>query len=211
MKIIAFLFLLVFLTGFERCTHDSSNPGICFQENILPIFVSNCTQSGCHNSQEKAGEYDFSTYEGILAGVSPKHPIQSEVYSNISGLSPTMPPSPYKKLSSRDVKYIKFWINQGAPNSSNCMSCDSSKYSYKEKIQPILTAWCTGCHSQSNASGGYDFSTYSSTMNKASNAAFLGALEHSPGFSSMPKNSSKLPDCSITAIEKWVKAGFPDN
>lgn len=72
---LGFYFLMSALVmSLSTCTYDIYNPDICFQENILPIFVSNCAMTGCHNSIDKAEEYDFSNYEGIMKGVEPKHP-----------------------------------------------------------------------------------------------------------------------------------------
>ena len=69
------------------CASDVYNPDVCFQENVLPIFVSNCAMSGCHNSIDKAEEYDLTSYEGIMKGVVANHPSRSEVYKVISILS----------------------------------------------------------------------------------------------------------------------------
>lgn len=193
------------------CTKDVYAPDACFQENILPIFVSNCTMSGCHNSKDKADEYDLSTYEGIMKGIVAKHPLQSEVYSVISGKNPSMPASPYSKLKEVDVALIKVWINAGAKNSSNCYACDTTDFTYSGRVKPFLDTWCVGCHSGSNPSGAVNLSNYNGVASAVSGNKLMGSLKHEPGFFAMPPSGSKISTCQINAIQKWVNAGYPNN
>jgi hypothetical protein len=87
------LLLLGNLILFTTCKKDIAGPDGCFQEDILPIFISNCTMQGCYNSKEKVAGYDLSNYEGIMKGVKPKHPLNSEIYTAIKGKNPSMPKS----------------------------------------------------------------------------------------------------------------------
>ena len=208
MKIrISFLLaLIVFL--FSTCASDVYNPDVCFQENVLPIFVSNCSMKGCHNSVDKKEGIDLTTYEGIMKGVSPNHPLQSEVYNVIRGSNPSMPMG--KKLNQKDISYIKIWIKMGAKNSSNCNPCDTSDYSFSHRIKPLIDNWCVGCHSGSGGGGGYDFLSYNGLTSAIVNNKLLGALNHLPGFFPMPKNS-QLSECDLNAITKWVNSGYPNN
>lgn len=204
------LFLVVALsTALATCKYDAYNPDICFQENVLPIFVTKCAVSGCHDANEHEGGYDFSNYDGIMKGVKPNHPLQSEVYNVIKGSNPEMPVG--EKLSSKEVNYIKIWIKMGAKNTSNCSSCDTSAYTYNARIKPLITTWCVGCHSGASAGGGYDFTTYSGIAGAASIGALDGSVNHTAGYSAMPKNAQKLTDCDVNAITKWVSVGFPEN
>src|SRR4051812_40686765 len=92
------------------CTKDIGGPGVCFQQELLPVFISNCTMSGCHNALDRKAGYDLTNYEGIMKGVKPKHPLLSEIYKSIKGSSPSMPARPYSKLRLADVDKIKLWI-----------------------------------------------------------------------------------------------------
>lgn len=207
-KILSLILLSILLT---TCTKDIAGPDGCFQEDVLPIFVSNCTQAGCHNSKDKKEGYDLSNYEGIMRGIKPKHPLQSEIYKTIKGNNPSMPEQPYSKLSSKDVSMIKLWINMGAKNSSNCRTCDTTDYSYSGRIQKTLQTWCVGCHNASSAGGGYDLSDYAGVVNSISNNKLLGSLKHLPNYKPMPKNTNALQACEINAIEKWIAAGNLNN
>ena len=195
----------LFLTN---CTSEVATPNICFKEDILPLFVSNCTQSGCHNGIDKEEDLDLSNYEGIMKSIRANHPYQSESWTQIN--SGEMPPSPYHKFTKYENNQIKHWIKSGAPNSSNCKTCDST-FTYKARIEPILNKWCVGCHSATYAGGGYDLSSYDKTILAIPYSKLEGSILHSAGYSAMPKNAGSLSDCDITAIKSWLAAGHPNN
>jgi len=207
-------FLIIALVGFvflSNCTSDVYNPDVCFQENVLPIFVSKCGMSGCHDPNSKEEGYTLTNYEGIMKGIKAKHPLQSEIYREISGSNAAMPPKNSTQLTSKELAYIKIWIKMGAVNSSNCSNCDTSLYTFSGKIKPLLDLWCVGCHNSNNVSGGYDLTTYNEIATAASDGSLLGSLQHDPAYSAMPKNTSKLSACDISAVEKWINNGFPNN
>jgi len=193
------------------CTKDQGGPGGCFQQEVLPIFVSNCTMAGCHNSKDKKSGYDLSNYEGIMKGIKAKHPLRSEIYNTIKGKNPSMPEKPYPKLSATDVNMIKHWINMGASNSSNCKACDTTTTGYNARIKGTMQTWCVGCHNNGNSGGGIDLSDYKALVKAIPGNRLLGSIKHLPGFSAMPQNGAQLPTCEITAIEIWIKNGYPEN
>jgi hypothetical protein len=202
--------LVVFMyVTLSTCTYNVYNPDICFQQNVLPIFVSKCSMNGCHNAGGgKRAKYDLSNYEGIMKGVTPNHPFRSSVYTSVAGINPSMPRG--GKLSEEEKSYIKLWIRMGAKNTSNCSSCDTTNYTYTAVIKPIITNWCVGCHSAANAGGGFDYSTYSGLVTSIANNKLMGSIEQLSGLSPMPQGT-KLSDCDIKLIGKWVRAGYPNN
>ncbi len=206
---IASLFFLVFLLS--TCTKDMYAPDVCFTENVLPIFVSNCTYSGCHNATQKKEGYDFTNYEGIMRGINAKHPLLSDVYLSIRGNNPSMPTQQYGALSEKDVNTIKIWIKMGAPNSSNCNDCDTVNYTYSGRIAPTLQTWCVGCHNSSNTGGSIDLSSYAGVASSVASGSFMGSINHVSPYSPMPQNGNKLSQCEIDAIQKWVNNGYPNN
>jgi hypothetical protein len=203
--------LVVSLVLLSQCSKEVYNPDICFQENILPIFISNCTMSNCHNSSEKEAGYDLSNYDGIMKGIKAKHPLLSEIYNTIKGNNPSMPRSPYPKLSTRDVTFIKLWINMGAPNTSNCSNCDTTKYTFSGSVKKTIDLWCIGCHTTNNSSGGFDLSNYQGVVNAIANNKLIGSIKHLSGYSPMPKNTAALSNCAIQSIQKWIDAGHLNN
>lgn len=52
------------LKGF--CDPDS----VYFQNQILPLLVSNCTEAGCHNEQDHQEGIVLTTYQRLLATVT---------------------------------------------------------------------------------------------------------------------------------------------
>jgi hypothetical protein len=45
----------------------------------------------------------------------------------------------------------------------------------------------------------------------ALNGKLFGAVNHSSGYSSMPKNGNKLPQCKIDEIRIWITNGALNN
>lgn len=197
------LFFLVSLTQ-QSCVYEVQTPNVCFQEDILPIFVSKCALSACHDPVTKKEGYDFSNYEGIMRGIEAGHPQKSEVHEQIA--FGQMPPKGSLSLTKLEKNQIKNWIRLGAPNNSNCKPCDTT-FTYKDRIRPLLDKWCVGCHQGIVAGGGYDLSTYTNVKLTVSNGKLLGSIKHSNGFKAMPQNSAKLSDCDIKAVEDWISAG----
>ena len=195
----------------SACKYDVYNPDVCFQENVLPIFVSHCSTVGCHNSIDQVAGYDFSNYGGIMKAVVANHPQQSKAYTLVSGANPSMPPGGASKLSKKELNYIKIWIKMGAKNSSNCSNCDTTSFTFSRRIQPLMNLWCTGCHSEANAGGGYDLTNYAGVAAVAGSSQLLASVQHLAGYVAMPNSNNKLSDCDIKAIEKWIAAGYLDN
>jgi ribosomal protein S16 len=211
MKKVLIAVLVLFIFTLPTCTSDLYNPDVCFQENVLPIFVSKCSMNGCHNSADHKAGYDLTNYDGIMKGIVAKHPFQSEIYNAIRGSNPSMPPQNYPALTKKEIDYIKIWIKMGAKNSSNCSGCDTVNYTYRGRIKPLFDSWCLGCHNTGNAGGGYDFSSYSGIVASITSNRLSGSIQHLSGFSPMPKNTNALSSCDINAIEKWISVGYPQN
>jgi hypothetical protein len=167
--------------------------------------------SGCHDGNGRV-HYNLTNYRGIMEGVVPYHPLRSEIYTSIKptlGGTPSMPRR-LPPLSNKDIKLINAWISMGAQNTSNCASCDTNAFTYSKVIAPILNSWCVSCHQLGNAGGGYILSDYNGVVTTITNNRLLGSIEHLSGFQSMPVGS-KLSDCQITQIKKWVNSGYPNN
>lgn len=211
MKIKLVLVLLTVTAILMNCRSDKYIPNMCFQEDILPIFVSNCTNKGCHNSIDKEEGWDLSTYEGIMKGIVPKHPLRSEIFQKIRGKNPEMPPEGHAKLSSTQVDKIKQWINFGAENTSNCSVCDTASFAYSTEVKPIIGIWCLGCHNSGAQSGSVNLDGYNNLQPYATSGLLLGCINHEAGFKPMPPNGNKISSCDIKIIQKWIDDGAKDN
>ena len=196
----------------QNCRSDKYIPGICFEENILPIFVSKCSNKGCHNSKDKKEDWDLTNYEGIMKGIVAGHPLQSKIYNVIRGKNPEMPLEGSPQLTSHELSLIKSWIQFGAKGSGQCnSSCDTTAYNYNANVAPILSTWCVGCHGSSNAGGGIVLSDYNGVKIAVENGSLLGSINHQPAYIAMPKNSAKLDYCKLKVIKKWIDSGYPNN
>ena len=90
-------------------------------------------------------------------------------------------------------------------------TCDTTIVTYSASVNPVLTAYCIGCHSGANAPLTINLDSYAGVKSQVTNGKLLGVVTHSSGFIPMPKNGNKLSDCNITKIRKWVAAGAPNN
>jgi len=115
--IIAFAFLTTFIAS---CRHDpltplEDAPLMSFKDNVQPIIISNCTQSGCHGV--RGGEFELVTYDNVMAHIQAGDPHGSKLYKTISANAiGKMPPAPNAHLTDEEIKIIYLWIKQGAQN-----------------------------------------------------------------------------------------------
>lgn len=88
---------------------------------------------------------------------------------------------------------------------SSTSGCDTvNAISYSSQIAPILSSACLGCHDGNSA---HDMTTYAPV-----NAdALAGTLYNDVNTGAMPQGGTKLSDCDIAKIKKWVDAGAPNN
>jgi hypothetical protein len=187
---------------------------VCFETQILPIFQSNCSKSGCHDAASQQDGYIFDSYANIIKkDIRPGDAINSKVYKVLFETgNDKMPRPPNPDLTPDQKAIIGKWINEGAKNTVNCgIICDSNQFKYSTNISVIMATYCTGCHAGGAPSGGIDLSSFTGVKNVAVSGRLVGAVSHAPGYSPMPKNAAKLSICQITQIRKWVEAGSPNN
>lgn len=204
--------LFIFACKYEYVKEDP----VCFERDVQPIIVSNCTQSGCHNAIDREKGRDYSTYDGILRDVKAGNYQRSKLYEVLvlSGGEEAMPPKPYNRLSTDQIRIIASWIEEGATNDTCSVStCDTTGVmSYASRIKPILQNNCNGCHGGTAQSGaGIILSDYNNVKTSVDNGTLLGSIEQLSGYSAMPKGGNKMSNCNIAVIRKWIAAGAPNN
>lgn len=90
--------------------------------------------------------------------------------------------------------------------------CSTATVTYSGNITNMLTAnGCIGCHSGSSPSGNINLQGHANVKTWAANGKLFGAVNHSPGFSPMPKGGNKLSACAIQQLKAWIDAGMPNN
>lgn len=201
------------VVGQFGCTNEYVEDlnGVCFEDEVLPIFVSNCTQSGCHNSQSHEKGYDLSNYMSIVKkGIKPGNFRNSEIYEVLvkTGGEEAMPPKPYTRLTDEQITTIALWIEEGAKNTTCAStSCDTTGVTFSGSVLPIFKNYCNGCHGGASPSAGIDLTTYAKVKPTVADGSLLGSVRHASGFVPMPENGNKLSNCNISKIQAWVNAG----
>ena len=92
------------------------------------------------------------------------------------------------------------------------VTCDTVNVTYSATVKPVVDARCAtaGCHATA-APTGINLSTHSGMAAIAASGKLLSAINHDGNASFMPQGQSKLDDCTIAQITKWVNDGAPNN
>jgi hypothetical protein len=197
------------------CDPDSAY----FQNDVLPILVSNCAKSGCHDPITQEKDFDFSSYNGFMGdddAVRPGNLNNSDMWEviNEDDEDKIMPPPPNAPLTTAQKNIIRTWILQGAKNNvcnNNPVTCDTTNVTFSGTVMPILQNKCQGCHSGTAPSGGVNLTFHAGVAVVANNGKLVGVINHAPGFPAMPQGGQKLPSCEIAKITAWVNSGAPNN
>ena len=192
---------------------DTAKDGeMCFQRDILPIFQSNCAKSGCHDVGTRQKGFAFVDYDGVLRGIDPGRPDNSEIYEKITEdrSDKRMPPPPNTPLTSAQIASIRQWIQEGARNTicpPETGSCDTVNITYSATVRPILDKYCIGCHSGTNPPKGINLTVYGDVRTVALDGRLRGVTARLPGYTPMPFGGNKLPDCEIDQLSAWANKG----
>ena len=189
---------------------------VYFQQQVLPILISNCTMSGCHDVASHESGVILTSFAYVMntSDVDPGDPGGSKLYRVLIDNDPDdrMPRPPAPPLTEAQKNIIYKWIQQGAKDLTCNSVCDTSgTITFSAGITPILSAKCTGCHGSINPQGGINLSNYTGVKVNTDNGKLWGSINHLAGFSAMPKNGTKLSECEITKIKKWIEAGSQNN
>ncbi len=189
------------------------NPRACFDRDILPVLLSSCAISNCHDNVTAAEGYRFTSYANTLQAVTAGYPLSSELYEKLVESDPSerMPPPPYSPLPDYQIDSIYSWISYGAPNEACGEFCDTlGAITFSGVIWPLIETNCRGCHSGTTPSGGISLSSYGELVAVANTGQLLGALKGTLPYIQMPP-SGPLSDCRIRQVDLWIQDGAPNN
>lgn len=195
------------------CDPDS----IYFENQILPLLVSNCTEAGCHNAQDHEEGIVLTSYQSLLSTVervtsndwSKNKLIKSLQETNLEKRMPQNKPP----FSTEQINLIKAWVNQGAVNnacdesSGGCDTIAGAKFA--TFVQPLVQSKCKGCHSGTTPQGGIKLTTYSEIRTIALDGRFYNSVNASANW--MPKGGAKLSDCNLVKLKTWIDSGALEN
>jgi ribosomal protein S16 len=183
---------------------SNTKDSVCFNTQILPLFVTNCAQSGCHDAITRAEGYDLTTFLKITSkGIDRKSPKNSKIYTEMLG---NMPPKPLTKLLKSQTDLVLKWISEGAKNVNCSSAIDTTNITFSKTIFPLLQTNCVGCHQTGLASGGVLLNSYDNISTYIANKRIWGAINYVSGYVAMPP-TEKMTDCQLAIIKKWIDNG----
>ncbi len=200
---------------FSNCDPDT----VYFENDVFPIIISNCAISGCHDNITHEEGINLSSYTKIKSSgiLDLTDPWDSDLIEQITKTgSDRMPPPPMPQLTDAQIDILLQWQIQGALNNA-CTECDTAAVTYALSIDPIMSAYCIGCHDHASPSGGIDLTAYYGTgtnegvYDVAADGRLYGAVTFALGYSAMPQGGTPIPDCLIDQIRIWIEDGYPDN
>ncbi|MCB0763449.1 MAG: hypothetical protein KDB84_02005, partial [Flavobacteriales bacterium] len=116
---------------------DPCDPNIVyFDQQILPILISNCAVPGCHNMPtDDNDDIEITSYNTLMGSgiLDTNDPFDSDFWEVINDTDPDdrMPRPPQNPLSAEQLALIQQWLQQGAQN-NGCVgnSCDTTNVTY---------------------------------------------------------------------------------
>ena len=190
----------------------SYNARACFSRDILPVLVSACAMTGCHDAATHT-DYSFVNYASTLRAVSAGNPGGSTLYRVITTTSGEnkMPPSPKPRLTQAQIDSIYKWISYGAPNETCGEVCDTiNTVTFSGAVWPTIQTTCTGCHTTASSSNGsISLAGYIDVQTVAANGKLMNALKGN-GVTKMPPSGS-LTACKIRQFQIWINNGYKNN
>jgi hypothetical protein len=213
----------------NTCGNDSIPGGggivyydsICFAQNILPLFISNCAMASCHDGLSQGEEenlFPLNSYATIIPHVQPYSPSGSPVYRAVNGQEEEfMPPPPKSPLTAAQKELMKKWISEGALN-SDCpnANCDTTgTISFSSGVKPIIDNYCISCHNATTTNGSVNLNGYAQVKTYAETIRngvpiLVGVTRQQAGFKAMPP-FTQLDPCAIRTIELWIDQGRLNN
>lgn len=208
--------------GAENTTCTTSGTGnipgtladnVCFQRDLLPVLISSCGITGCHDQTTHKSGYTITSYATVMSNlVKAGSPTTSKLYTVISG-SPTsenfMPPKPYSAISTAVKDSIYNWIKNGALNGVCTTLCDTTGViTYQNQISVLISKNCISCHSGTNASKGILLDTYAGVKTYLDNGKLLAVVK---GITIQMPPGYKITSCELREIELWKANGAKQN
>ena len=185
---------------------------ISFQHQVLPIMVSSCAYSGCHDVITAEEGVILDSYDHVIQSVTPGKPEDSELYEYLTESGDDiMPPPPANPLTRTQISIIREWVLQGAENTMCGTSCDSTKTSFTINVYPLLQDYCIGCHRADRADGNVTLDHYDQILPYVENGALIGTIENDQFFPVMPPTGSKISNCRADQVKQWIEEGALNN
>ncbi len=188
--------------------------GVCFGRDILPIFVTSCANTGCHDATTREEGFVLTDYSSVIAReFVPGHPQETKIYKVITAPGSEddhMPPAPRPSLTASQISKIRTWIENGGLN-EDCgeVPCNLDNVTFSGNILPVIQSNCRGCHFPGNPDNVLTLVNYEDILGVSLDGRLESVIKNLFGLQ-MPVGY-KLSDCEIQQIDEWIKNGSPDN
>jgi hypothetical protein len=192
----------------------SCEPGtVYFNTQVLPIFISNCAISGCHDAASAKDGIVLNNYQNIMKKIKPGNLNDSENYKVLveTDTKELMPRKPGTEqgysLPADQITVIRNWILQGAKN-NYCDACDDSNFNFNDRISAIFQLNCAtspACHGSGSSYG--VFTNYENVKAYVNTDKIQRRVIV---YKDMPP-AAPLADCDRLLIKKWIDAGAQNN
>jgi len=90
-------------------------------------------------------------------------------------------------------------------------TCDVASVTYAGNVLSIIRSNCYSCHNATAQLGNVNLEGYANLKIYSDNGKLAGVIDHQSGFSPMPQGGTKLSDCDIAIIKKWIAGGAGNN
>jgi hypothetical protein len=225
---LALLLILTTISWIASCTHDAritDMPEVCFEGDVLPIFINSCAISGCHDGGGES-RMVLDNYVDISHSVVPGNPNSSRVYQAIITKTGESKMPPGQPLSLENRTLIRLWIEQGAGlttcggtpgtiGGGGVNNTGTARACFTRDILPVVVSRCgtANCHDATSHKGNYVFASYSTTMRAVkagspTNSKLYTIIKNSSGEDKMPPTGKpQLSVAEIDSIGKWIGYG----
>lgn len=189
---------------------------ITFSYDVMPFINSTCAVPGCHDNKGPAAGIDLSTYEAIMKSkvgikniVKPGDALNSKICRvlYLLDLIPMPPPFNYP-IPAKGRDNIVKWVQQGAKNNEPCeIKADTTQFSFRRQIGPMINKYCTGCHYGPYNSGNILLTNYREIKSVVDSNKLIESFTGDNGVSKMPTGVVSLQPYEIIQVRKWIENG----
>lgn len=111
------------------------------------------------------------------------------------------------KINSLKFSALYFTVFILSATGCSNYSCDTSNVTYNETIKEIISSNCYPCHESTSVSGGVILDNYDGVKKTVNNTKLVNVINHNSGYTPMPLEANKLPQCDIDKIHAWIRNG----
>lgn len=101
-------------------------------------------------------------------------------------------------------------VNNNEEDLYGIKPCDTTDVTWESPVREILRQYCVMCHGPSYAAKGVRHDSYESEKIVINDGRLRGVINHLPGYSKMPKDRGKLPECELNILNTWLDNGAPE-